>query len=89
MQKLRLDKDKALAFVVGLVYGYRNIPMELKTFSIEDFSEENHRGDKIYYINRKEGKLYDTLMEDVSHICVLREDINNKKVIMFIYKKVK
>lgn len=86
MQKLRLDKDKALAFIVGLVYGYRNTPMELRILSMEEFSEENHRGDRIYYINRKEGKVYDCLVEGATHICALREDRINKKVIIFIYK---
>ena len=55
--------------------------------SIEEFSEDKHKDDKIYYISRIEGKIYDSLKEDVSHICVLKEDKINGKVRIFIYKK--
>ena len=89
MQKLKLDKDKALAFVVGLVYGYKNTYMELKVLPIEYFTQENHREDKVYYINREEGRLYNNFTENITHICVLREDRNEKKVVIFIYKRKK
>lgn len=87
MGKIELGNNKALAFIVGLVYGYKNAEIELKIFSMEKFSEDKHKGDKIYYISRNEGKVYDSLRENVSHICVLREDKINGKVRIFIYRK--
>ncbi|MFN3947780.1 MAG: hypothetical protein ACK4LA_06815 [Aquificaceae bacterium] len=85
MQRLKLEKDKALAFIVGLVYGYRNAPMELKILSLEEFSEDLHKEDKIYYLSRKEGRLCEGMEEGVSHVCVIREE--KEKVKVFIYKK--
>ncbi|MCS6998774.1 MAG: hypothetical protein N2648_01700 [Aquificaceae bacterium] len=87
MRRLNIKEDKALAFIAGLVYGYRNTPMELKVLSLEDFSEEKHREDRVYYLNRKEGKLYECFDREVSHVCVLREDKVKGKVSIFIYKK--
>ena len=85
MQRLKLEENKALAFIVGLAYGYRNFPMELKILSLEEFSEELHREDKIYYLNRKEGKLCEGIEDGVSHVCVIREE--KEKVKVFIYRK--
>lgn len=87
MQKLNIKEDRALAFIAGLLYGYRNTPMELKVFSLEDFSEEKHREDRVYYLNRKEGRLHECFEKGVSHVCVLREDKVRGKVSVFIYKK--
>ncbi|MFN3599450.1 MAG: hypothetical protein ACK4VK_06925 [Aquificaceae bacterium] len=86
MQRLKLEKDKALAFIVGLVYGYRNSHMELKVLSFDEFSEDLHREDKIYYINKEEGKLCNSMEEGVSHVCVIREE--KEKVKVFIYKNI-
>ncbi|MFN4319567.1 MAG: hypothetical protein ACK4FY_03675 [Aquificaceae bacterium] len=87
MKRIEVGSNKALAFILGLAYGYKNADIELKVFSIEDFSEDKHKDDKIYYISRMEGKVYDRLSEDVSHVCVLKEDKINGKVRIFIYKK--
>ena len=87
MQKIEVGSNKALAFILGLAYGYKNAEIELNVLSIEEFSEDKHKDDKIYYISRIEGKIYDSLKEDVSHLCVLKEDKINGKVRIFIYKK--
>ncbi|MCS7170700.1 MAG: hypothetical protein N3D14_00015 [Aquificaceae bacterium] len=87
MQKLNLKNNKVLAFIAGLVYGYKNARIELKTLSMEDFTEAKHINDKVYYLNRIEGKVYEYLNESVTHVCALKEDKVNGKVSIFIYKK--
>ncbi len=87
MQRIEVGSNKALAFILGLAYGCKNAEIELKVFSMEDFSEDKHKDDKIYYINRREGRVYEGLREDVSHICVLKEDkINGKVCIIYLQK---
>jgi len=80
-------KNKALAFILGLVYGYRQANMELVVRDIKSFSKDLHGGDKIYYISREKGEVYDEFCEDVSHIYAIREDKESKKVILFVYKR--
>lgn len=80
-------KHKALAFILGLVYGYRQANMELVVRDVKSFSEEIHRGDKVYYISKEKGEVYDEFCDAVSHICAIREDMESKKVILFVYKR--
>lgn len=87
MQRIDLRKDRALAFLVGLLYGYRNVQMELKIHPFEDFSEDKHAEDRVYYLNRRDGKIYQSFQESTTHICVLREDKINHKVYVFVYKQ--
>ncbi len=49
MQKIEVGSNKALAFILGLAYGYKNAEIELNVLSIEEFSEDKHKDDKIYY----------------------------------------
>ncbi len=86
MQRVETKGDKAIAFVLGLVYGYRNANFELKVFDIKEFCEENHIGDRVYYINRKKGEVYKCYTKNTTHICVLKEDNINSKVVLFVYK---
>lgn len=87
MNKIDTKGDKSIAFILGLVYGYRNVQFELKVFSLEDFREQNHLEDRVYYINRQKGEVYECYTEGITHICVLREDKINGKVQLFVYKK--
>ena len=48
MQKIEVGSNKALAFILGLAYGYKNAEIELNVLSIEEFSEDKHKDDKIY-----------------------------------------
>lgn len=86
MRRLSLKGDKALAFIAGLLYGYRNAPMELRVLAIEEFSEDRHAKDRVYYLDRREGKLHASFNDKVTHICVVREDSEERKVHLFIYK---
>jgi len=86
MQRVDTKGDKSIAFILGLVYGYRNAQFELKVFDIKEFCKENHVEDKVYYINRKKGEVYECYTEDTTHICVLREDRVKGKVVLFVYK---
>ncbi|SHK14806.1 hypothetical protein [Thermocrinis minervae] len=85
MKNLNLKGDKALALIVGLLYGYRGMPFEVKVFKREEFSKDKHADDKVYFINRKSGQLTDRL-EESTHICVIKEDKDLKKIVLFIYK---
>lgn len=87
MRMVNVGKDKALAFILGLVYGYRKADFELKILKLEDFREENHLKDRVYYINRHRGEVYDCFTEGTTHVCVIREDEVNRKVWLFVYKK--
>ncbi len=86
MHRVDVKKDKALAIIMGLAYGYRGVPLEFQVLSLEEFSEEKHEEDRVYYINRKSGEVYECLKEGITHICALREDKINGKVMLFIYK---
>ncbi|MEJ5338466.1 MAG: hypothetical protein ACK42C_02390 [Aquificaceae bacterium] len=86
MQRIETRSDKSIAFILGLVYGYRNAQFELKVLSLEEFREENHLEDRVYYINRQKGEVYECYREGTSHICVIREDKINGKVWLFVYK---
>ncbi len=85
MRKIGTE-NKALAFILGLVYGYRGADLELVLKDIREFSEEEHNGCRIYYINRTLGEVYHSMREEVTHVCVLREDKINKKTTLFVYK---
>ena len=79
--------DKGLAFVMGLVYGYRNALLNLKVLPLSQFSREEHSEDRTYFINRKINAVFtDPLEGDYTHVCVIREDKENKEVVLFIYK---
>ncbi|ADO46167.1 MAG: hypothetical protein NZ527_00165 [Hydrogenobacter thermophilus] len=86
MRRIDTKGNKALSFVLGLVYGYRNASMELVVKDIKEFSQEEHTQDTVYYINRQTGEAYSSFCDEVSHVCVIREDKINKKVVLFIYK---
>ncbi len=86
MRKIE-TKNKALSFILGLVYGYRNAPnMELVVKDLKSFSQDLHKEDKVYYLNRQTGELFPHFCESTTHICVIREDKINKKVVLFVYK---
>ncbi len=87
MHRIDTRGDKSIAFILGLVYGYRNTQFELKICSLEEFSEEKHNEDKVYYINRKKGEVYECYREETTHICAIREDKINAKVVLFVYKR--
>lgn len=87
MHRLNLKGDKALSFIAGLLYGYSRAQMELRVLSFEEFEPHNHKQDRVYYFNRKKGELCEGITEEVSHICVVREDTESGKVCLFIYKK--
>jgi len=87
MRRIETKGNKALSFVLGLVYGYRNAPVvELSVKDLKSFSEDQHKEDRIYYINRQTGELLPHFCESITHVCVIREDKINKKVVLFVYK---
>ncbi|WP_340695668.1 hypothetical protein [Hydrogenobacter thermophilus] len=88
MIKIETKGNRALSFVLGLIYGYRGANFELSIKDIGSFSEEAHREDKVYYINRLSGEVNDKPCDEVTHICVIKEDNVNKKVLLYIYKSV-
>lgn len=87
MQIVNTGKNRALAFILGLVYGYRKAHFELKVLNIEDFAEKNHLEDRVYYINRQKGEVYDCYGEGTTHICEIREDKTGGKVVLFVYRR--
>lgn len=89
MTKLYTKGNKALSFILGLVYGYRGADMELKILPMSAFSQEIHAKDKCYFVNRKTSDVYEKPQDgQYTHICVLREDKQNKKLYLFIYKHI-
>ncbi|MCS7171367.1 MAG: hypothetical protein NZ851_03525 [Aquificaceae bacterium] len=85
--RIETKGNKAIAFLLGLVYGYRGADLQLSVKPIEDFCAEMHKDDIVYYLNRRSGETYQELREEVTHVCVLREDKINGKVCIFIYKR--
>lgn len=87
MRRLETKGDKALSFVLGLVYGYRNASaIELFVKDLSSFSQDLHKEDRVYYLNRQTGKLFSHFCESTTHVCVIREDKINKKMVLFVYK---
>ncbi len=86
-QPINRKKDKVFSFLLGLVYGYRTADMELKILALEDFKEENHEGEQIFYLNRKEGIVSkQKAIDNPTHVVALKEDTEAKKVKLYIYK---
>ncbi len=89
MIKIDTKGNKALSFILGLVYGYRNADIELKILPISSFSQENHVKDKCYFVNRETAQVYEKSEGcQYTHVCAIREDTKNKKVYLFIYRQI-
>ncbi|RMH80465.1 MAG: hypothetical protein D6674_04365 [Acidobacteria bacterium] len=86
MRLLKTKGDRAISFIMGLAYGYRNANLELHVKKIEDFSYEEHEKDRVYYIDRTSGELHECITDKTTHICAVREDKIRGKVMVFIYK---
>ncbi len=86
-QPINKKKDKVFSFLLGLVYGYRSADIELKVFKLEEFSLEKHVGEQIFYLDKKKGIVSKgEPIENPTHIVALKEDFEDKKVKLFIYK---
>lgn len=87
MKPINPKKSKAFSFLLGLIYGYRTADMELKIFSIEEFSEERHPDFNIYYLDRKGDRVSKgEPIENPTHIVAIKEDFEAKKVKIYIYR---
>ncbi len=86
-QPINKKKDKVFSFLLGLVYGYRSADMELKVLSMGDFSAHKHEGHQLFYLNKEKGVVskYQPI-ENPTHIVAIEEDLEEKKVKLYIYK---
>ena len=87
MTKIDTKTDKVLAFLLGIIYGYRGALVEVKRKDICQYNEEKHSKDRVYFINRKAGYVGNVKSSEVTHICAIRENKEEKKVVIFLYKK--
>lgn len=87
MRVIKTKGDKALSFILGIAYGYRNANVELVVKDIEEFSQDKHIEDKCYFINRESGEVLEVFDDRATHVCVVREA--DKKVCIFIYRRKK
>ncbi len=87
MMMVNTRGNKALAFIMGLVYGYRNANFDLKVLPMAEFSQEKHSQDRCYFINKKDGDVFNSPSEgEYTCVCVIREDREMGKVVLFIYR---
>jgi len=85
-----LKGDKAFNFLLGLIYGYRTADIDMKVRPLEEFKEEEFSDYTLYYINRKSGEVKKgEKLPEYTHVVALREDIENKKVRIVIFKRIK
>ncbi|WP_164930587.1 hypothetical protein [Aquifex aeolicus] len=85
-----LKGDKAFNFLLGLIYGYRTADVDMKIRPLEEFKEEEYSDFTIYYIDRKSGEVKKgEKLSEYTHVVVLKEDHENKKVRIVIFKRLK
>ncbi|ADC89018.1 hypothetical protein Thal_0383 [Thermocrinis albus DSM 14484] len=87
MRKLEVNKDKSLAFLLGIIYGYRTAHIGLEIKDLTEFDKKNHINDRVYYLNRKSNTVSSEELEEPTHICAIREEKQSGKVLIFIYKR--
>ncbi len=87
MRPVNPKKSKVFSFLLGIVYGYRTANMELKVFSLEEFDPEDLDGFTVYYLSRERDEVKkNEPIEDPTHIVAIKEDVVEKKVVVYIYK---
>ncbi len=87
MRPINPKKSKVFSFLLGLVYGYRTADFSLKSFKMEDFDPEDHPEGDVYYLNREKDLISkNEPIEDPTHIVILKEDMEAKKVRIYIYR---
>jgi len=80
-------KSKTFSFLIGLVYGYRTADMDLKIFPLEEFDPSKHEDCDIYFLDKRTDRVSkNEPLSDPTHIVVLKEDFEEKKVKLYIYK---
>ncbi len=85
MKPLNLKGRKVFSFLLGLIYGYRRADIELKIFPMDKFSPPE-KG-RVYYLNRKNDDIsFGTPLREFTHIVVLKENKENRKLEISIYK---
>ncbi len=83
-----LKGDKAFSFLLGLIYGYRTADMDMKVRPIDQFRKEDYQDFTLYYLNRKKGEVSkNEPLEEYTHIVALKEDREEKKVRIIIFKR--
>ncbi|GAB6065428.1 hypothetical protein JCM9492_05200 [Aquifex pyrophilus] len=83
-----LKGDKVFNFLLGLIYGYRTVNMDMKIRPLSEFREEEYRDFTLYYLNKERGEVSkEKPLEDCSHIVAIKEDHEEKKVKIVIFKK--
>ncbi len=86
MRKIDTRADKVLAFLLGIIYGYRGVLVEVKRKDIFQYNEEEHLEDRVYFLNRKTGYVGKLKPSEFTHICAIRECKEENKVIIFLYR---
>ncbi len=87
MMRVDTKGNKALAFIMGLVYGYRSADFDIKVMPLVEFSPLEHAQDRCYFVNKKTGGVFLSPSEgEYTHVCAVREDRQRDKVVLFIYR---
>ncbi|HIP43622.1 MAG TPA: hypothetical protein EYG91_07055 [Aquifex aeolicus] len=85
-----LKGDKVFNFLLGLIYGYRTSDIDMKIRPLSDFKEEDFKNFTIYYLNKSKGEVSKgKKLKEYTHIVALKEDLETKKVRIFIFKRIK
>jgi hypothetical protein len=80
-------KNKTFSFLIGLIYGYRTADMELKVLPMEEFDPSLHEGCDIYFLDKRRDRVSkNEPLDEPTHVVVLKEDFELKKVKLYIYK---
>lgn len=87
MKPINPKKSKVFSFLLGLIYGYRTADFSLKRFNLREFDPENRPEGEVYYLDREKDLISKNQpIENPTHIVILHEDIEAKKVRVYIYK---
>ncbi len=82
-----LKGDKVFNFLLGLIYGYRTADLDMKIRPLSEFKEEDYEDFTVYYLNKKKGIVSKgEKIEEITHIVVIKEDKEEKKVRIVIFK---
>ena len=82
-----LKGDKVFNFLLGLIYGYRTADLDMKIRPLSEFKEEDYEDFTVYYLNKKKGIVSkEEKIEEITHIVVIKEDKEEKKVRIVIFK---
>jgi len=81
------NKSKVFSFLLGLIYGYRTADFSLKRLPLSEFNADDRPEGDVYYLNKRTDEISKNKpINNPTHIVIINEDREAKKVRIYIYK---